>query len=74
MPAETMSSNLAATLLATGWALWLLPVGTCAQCSHCQMEKLAQDRATEAQASRIYGIPLCQACGRHHQREEEHRR
>ena len=73
MPAETMISILGVTLLAAGWALWRMPVGTCAQCAHCRVEKLAEDRATEAQASRIYGIPLCQACGRHHQRGEDHR-
>ena len=73
MAAETMISILGATLLATGWALWLLPVGRCAPCAHCPREKVAQDRATEAQASRIYGIPLCQACGRHHQHGEDHR-
>jgi hypothetical protein len=74
MPAETIISILAATLLATGWALWLLPVGTCAECAHCQQERVAKERATEAQVSRIYGIPLCQACGRHHPRGEPHRR
>ncbi len=73
MPAETMISVLAATLLATGWALWLLPVGTCAQCAHCRAEKLASDREADVRVSRVYGIPLCQACGRHHQRGEDHR-
>ena len=65
MPAETIISVLAATLLATGWALWLLPVGTCAECP--------RERADEAVAGRIYGIPLCPACGRHHARGENHR-
>jgi hypothetical protein len=73
MPAETMVAILAATLLATGWALWMLPIGTCAECSHCRVEKLAKERETEAQVSRVYGIPLCTACGRHHRREEDHR-
>jgi hypothetical protein len=73
MPAETMIAILAATLLATGWALWLLPVGTCNQCAHCRVEKLAKEREAEAQVSRIYGIPLCQSCGRHHARGEDHR-
>jgi hypothetical protein len=73
MPAEAMISILAATLLATGWALWLLPVGTCAQCAHCRAEKVAKDRESAAQISRVYGIPLCQACGRHHERGENHR-
>ena len=73
MPAESLIAILAATLLATGWALWLLPVGTCAQCAHCQQEKVAREREVEAQVSRVYGIPLCQACGRHHPRGENHR-
>ena len=74
MAPETMISILAATLLATGWALWLLPVGTCAQCAHCRIEKLAREREHEAQTSRIYGTPapLCPVCGRHHRREEDH--
>ena len=74
MPAEVMISILGATLLAAGWALWALPIGTCAQCAHCRMEKLAKDRESEAQVSRVYGLPLCQACGRHHQRGDAHRR
>ena len=36
MPAETIIAILSATLLATGWALWLLPVGTCGDCPHCR--------------------------------------
>lgn len=73
MPAETMISILAATLLATGWALWLLPIGQCRECAHCRAEKLARERADEARTGRYYGIPLCPACGRHHQPEETHR-
>jgi hypothetical protein len=69
-----MVSILAATLLATGWMLWLLPVGRLSQCANCQVEKMATERAKEAQVSRLYGIPLCPACRRHHGREEEHRR
>ena len=74
MAPDTMISILAATLLAAGWVLYLLPVGTCKQCVHCRMEKAAKERENEAQVSRIYGIPLCQACGRHHQRGEDHPR
>ena len=73
MPAETMISILGATLVAAAWALWVLPIGTCSECSHCRAEKVAKERATEAQVSRVYGIPLCQACGRHQQRGEDHR-
>lgn len=74
MPAEIVISLLGATLLATGWAMWLLPVGTCAHCAHCRQEQLARERDTEAQAARIYGIPVCRSCGRHHEREDAHRR
>jgi hypothetical protein len=73
MPAETIIAMLSATLLATGWALWMLPVGTCAECPHCRAEKLARERADEARAGRFYGIPLCPACGRHHATGEKHR-
>jgi hypothetical protein len=73
MAPETMVTVLAATLLGTGWLLWLLPVGTCAQCAHCRAEKLAHERENEAQLGRVYGIPLCAACGRHHRREDDHR-
>ena len=74
MAAETMISVLATTLLATGWVLWRLPVGTCSECEHCRTEQAVRERDYEAQASRVYGIPRCQACGRHHQRGEDHRR
>jgi hypothetical protein len=73
VPAETMISILAATLLATGWVLWMLPIGTCAQCAHCRVEKLAKEREIEAQVSRVYGISPCPTCGRHHQRGEHDR-
>ena len=73
MQPETMISLLATTLLATGWALWLLPVGHCGECPHCRAEKLARQRAAEARTSSFYGIPLCPACGQHHQPEDGHR-
>ena len=73
MPAETMIALLAATLLATGWALWVLPVGTCRQCPHCQVEQLAKEREVDAQLARAYGTPRCAACGRHHHPGEDHR-
>jgi hypothetical protein len=68
-----MVTLLAATLLATGWVLWLLPVGTCKECAHCRALELAKERETEAQVGRLYGIPMCPACGRHHPRGEDHR-
>lgn len=74
MTAETVVLLLALTLLMAGFVLWRLPVATCPQCSHCASERLARERQEEAMAGRFYGIPLCQACGRHHTREEPHRR
>jgi hypothetical protein len=71
---ETVISLLAISLLATGWAIWLMPVGSCKQCPHCQLETLARERETEAQVSRVYGIPMCRSCGRYHARGDEHRR
>ena len=59
MPAITMIYILGATLLAAGWALWLLPVGTCSECAHCRAEKLARQRTNEVRTARYYGIPLC---------------
>ena len=73
MPAETMISVLAVTLLGTGWALWMLPIGTCRECAHCRLQRMERERENEAQVGRIYGIPLCSACGRHHRPEEPHR-
>jgi len=73
MPAETMISILATTLLATGWALWLMPVGSCSECPHCRAEKLARQRSDEVRTGRYYGIPLCPNCGRHHSPEDGHR-
>jgi hypothetical protein len=72
MTPETMISILAATLLGAAWLLYLLPVGTCSQCPHCRVEKLAREREHEAQAARLYGAPFCPVCGRHHRREEDH--
>jgi hypothetical protein len=71
---DTVILLLAFTLLLAGLVVWQLPVATCPQCVHCQSEKLAQEREEEAVAGRFYGIPLCPACGRHHTREEPHRR
>jgi len=74
VPTDALVPLLATTLLVTGAILSRLPVGECAHCSHCAAEKLAKERETEMSASRMYGIPLCPACGRHHNREEPHRR
>lgn len=73
MTPETVISLLAVSLFAIAWAMWLMPVGSCAECAHCRAEKLARQRADEARNSRFYGIPQCPACGGHHQRGDDHR-
>jgi len=74
MSPDVMITFLAATLFAVAWAIWLLPVGTCSQCAHCRVEQVSREREREAQVGRLYNIPLCPACGRHHQRGEDHPR
>ena len=69
-----MITILALTLLVTAFVLWRLPVGTCAECLHCRMARLAKEREVEERAASFYGIPLCGACGRYHPPEEAHRR
>lgn len=65
---------LALTLLLAAFVLWRLPVGTCSECVHCRMERLAKEREDEEHAASFYGIPLCRSCGRYHPPEEAHRR
>ena len=62
--------SIALFLVAVG--LCFLPVGTCAQCGHCRLEKLARERELEARAGRFYGIPVCASCGRRHDPDEDH--
>ena len=70
----TLITILAFTLLVTGLMLWRLPVATCSQCPHCQVQQLAKERENEELVGRYYGIPQCGVCGRYHTREEPHRR
>jgi hypothetical protein len=72
--AETVISLLGLTLLGVGGLLWLLPVGTCSQCSHCKLEKLAQQRDRELQRGTAYGASFCAVCGRNHRPDEDHQR
>jgi hypothetical protein len=74
MPADAVIAILGTTLLVTGAILARLPVGHCSECPHCAATQLARDRALEASAGRMYGIPQCPACGRYHTRDEPHRR
>ena len=68
----TLITILACTLLATGVVLYRLPVGTCPECGHCKLQKLARERELEERTARFYNIPRCLACGRHHDPREDH--
>jgi hypothetical protein len=70
---QSVISILGLTMLGTAGLLALLPVGTCSQCSHCRLEKLARQREREVDAGRSYGAAFCAVCGRHHRADEEHR-
>jgi len=75
---ETVVSLLGAGLLGIGGLLWLLPVGTCSQCSHCRMARLVAQRERELHAEeehereRSLAVPYCRACGRQHRPGDEH--
>jgi len=71
--AQSVISILGLTMLGTAGLIALLPVGTCAQCSHCRLEKLARQRERELDAGRTVGAAFCAVCGRHHRTDEDHR-
>jgi hypothetical protein len=71
--AQTVISVLGLTMLGTAGLLALLPVGTCTQCSHCRLEKLAKQRDRELEAGRSVTASFCAVCGRHHRADEDHR-
>jgi len=73
IPAESVISVLAVTLLGTAGLLSMLPVGTCAHCNHCQMERLERERQHQLQAGgAAVGVPYCPVCGRHHRSDQDH--
>lgn len=74
MPAVTLITILGFVLLLTGILLSRLPVATCRECPHCQLEQLARQREAEDRVGRYYGFPHCPACGGYHEREQPHRR
>lgn len=74
MAAGTLITLLGLTLLVAAFVLSRLQVGTCSKCTHCELERVARERAAEDQAARFYGLPRCRGCGRYHAREEPHRR
>jgi hypothetical protein len=71
--AQTVISILALTMLGTAGLLAVLPVGTCAQCSHCRLEKLSRQRARELESGHSVSVAFCAVCGRHHRSDEDHR-
>lgn len=68
----TVISVMGVTLLGLGGILALLPVGTCGQCAHCRLEKLARERKRDDSTGRIYGLPVCGTCGLRHGPDEDH--
>jgi hypothetical protein len=70
---QTVIAILGLTMLGTAGLLSLLPVGTCSQCNHCRLEKLARQRERELEANRSYSAAFCAVCGRHHRPDEDHR-
>jgi hypothetical protein len=69
---ESVISILAMTLLGTGALLSRLPIGTCRECPHCRLEKLARERARLPEISQAYSAPFCAVCRRHHRVDEDH--
>jgi hypothetical protein len=69
---ESVISILAMTLLGAGALLSRLPIGTCRECQHCQLEKLARERRHATETAQAYGAPFCAVCGRHHRADEDH--
>ena len=68
---ESVISILAVTLIGAAGLLVRLPVGTCSECAHCRLERLAKDREQGLLSKRL-GDPLCNGCGRHHRPDEDH--
>ncbi|MEO7664034.1 MAG: hypothetical protein ABIV26_02840 [Candidatus Limnocylindrales bacterium] len=65
---------LSICLIAVAVILCFMPVGTCAECDHCKVAKLAKERELEARTGKFYGIPVCASCGRRHDPAEHRRR
>lgn len=69
---ESVISILAMTLLGAGVLIARLPIGTCGECPHCRLEKLARERARAPDVSQAYSAPFCAVCGRRHGVDEDH--
>ena len=70
---QTVISILGFTMVGIAGLLSFLPVGSCAQCTHCQLEKLAHKRGQEIDGARSLSTSFCAICGRHHRADEDHR-
>ncbi|HEY2915825.1 MAG TPA: hypothetical protein VGI98_01290 [Candidatus Limnocylindrales bacterium] len=71
---QTVIAILGLTMVGAAGLLSLLPVGSCTQCNHCRLEKLARQRERELEASRSYAAAFCAICGRNHRPDEGHQR
>jgi hypothetical protein len=66
-------SLLGLTMIGTAGLLALLPVGTCRECNHCQLEKLSREKSRDLEGDRALAAAFCAVCGHHHRADEEHR-
>lgn len=70
MEAQSIVGLLGGFLLAVGFVVWRMPVGTCAECPHCRRERLEQEieqqRQADVQLEARYGLARCPRCGRVH--------
>ena len=72
IPAESVISVLAVTLIGAAGLLSMLPVGTCVQCNHCRLEQLERERKHELQRQAAGEYPFCPVCGNRHRPDESH--
>lgn len=70
---QIVISILGLTMVGVAGLLAVLPVGTCRECSHCRLEKLARQREHEVDGARSMSVSFCAVCGHHHGADEDHR-
>jgi hypothetical protein len=68
---QSLISILAMTLIGSAAWLALLPVGTCRECPHCRLERIAKERERAADVGHGFS-PFCPVCGRRHRPDEDH--
>lgn len=68
----TVISGLGVALLAIAGLLAFLPVGTCRECPHCRLARLARERERENHLGDLVGLPMCRVCGLRHGPDEDH--